>query len=50
MWKKGFIQLPLPECNSSLDEVRTGTKQGWNLEAELNAEATEDATYKLAIP
>jgi hypothetical protein len=37
--RKGFIQLTLPHCYSSLKEVRTGTQAGQ--EAGADAEVTE---------
>jgi hypothetical protein len=39
MGRKGFIQLTLPHCCSSLKEVRTGTQAGQ--EAGADAEAME---------
>jgi hypothetical protein len=43
---KGFIQLTLPYCCSSVKEVRTGTQAGQ--EAGIDAEVMEGCSYWLA--
>jgi len=46
--RKGFIQLTLPHCCSSPEEVRTGTHAGQ--EAGADAEAMEGCFLLLASP
>jgi hypothetical protein len=48
MKRKGFIQLTLPDCCSSPQEVGTGTQGGQ--ETGADAEATEGVVYWLASP
>jgi hypothetical protein len=45
---KGFIQLTLPHCCSSLKEVRTGTQAGQ--EAGADAEAMEGCSLLACFP
>ena len=46
--RKGFIQLTLPYCCSSLKEVRTGTQAGQ--EAGADAEAMEGCSLLACFP
>jgi hypothetical protein len=46
--RKGFIQLTLPYCNSSLKEIRTGTQAGQ--EAGANAETMEGCSLLACFP
>jgi hypothetical protein len=48
MGKKGFIQLTLPHCCSSLKEVRTGTQTGQK--AGADAEAKEGCFLLTCLP
>jgi hypothetical protein len=45
---KGFIQLTLPHCCSSLKEVRTGTQAGQ--EAGADAQAVEECSLLACFP
>jgi hypothetical protein len=46
--RKGFIQLTLPHCCSSLKEVRTGIQAGQ--EAGADAEAIEGCSLLACFP
>jgi hypothetical protein len=46
--RKGFIQLTLPQCCSSLKEVRTGTQAGQ--EAGADAEAMDGCSLLACFP
>ena len=46
--RKGFIELTLPRCSSSLKEVRTGTQAGQ--EAGADAEAMEGCFLLACFP
>jgi hypothetical protein len=46
--RKGFIQLTLPYCCPSLEEVRTGTQAGQ--EAGADAEAMEGCSLLACVP
>jgi hypothetical protein len=48
LWRKGFVQLTLSYCCSSLKEVRTGTQAGQ--EAGADTEAMEGYSLLFAGP